>query len=389
MNAAIGQQLTEAAVPDPRPPRRHRRRRVIITVALVLALAAGGTAAGLTASLNQRPAASSGVQDNGAPTATAPVTRRTLASQRNVAGTLGYAGSYTILGQGGGTITWLPSAGQVIRQGQELYGLNGSPVILLYGSIPAYRTLAEGTTASDVTGADVRQLNRDLVALGYASRADLDPNSDQFTWATKAGIEKLQQHFGLKQSGELSLGQVVFLPTAARVTDVTATLGGQAGGPVFKATSTTPQVSVNLDASLQAQVKTGDRVSITLPNGQVTPGVVTSVGTVATTGSGSGSGSSGAATVPVTISPLMPSSGRIDQASVQVAITAATVHDALVVPVNALLALASGGFAVEVAGPNGRHALVPVTTGLFDDTDGLVQVTGNLTPGQRVVVPAS
>jgi Putative peptidoglycan binding domain len=387
VNAAIDQQLTGAEVPEPQPARHHRRRKVIITVALALALGAGGTAAGLTASSNQRPAAS-GVQDNGAATSTVPVARRTLSSQRSVAGTLGYAGSYTILGQGGGTITWLPSAGQVIRQGQQLYGLNGSPVILLYGSIPAYRTLAEGKTASDVTGADVQQLNRDLVALGYASRADIDPNSDEFTWATKAAIQKLQKHLGVKQSGELSLGQVVFLPTPARVTDVTATLGGQAGGPVFKATSTTPQVNVNLDASLQSQVKAGDRVSITLPTGQVISGVITSVGTVAATGSGSGS--SGNATVPVTISPeKMPSGSHLDQASVQAAITAATVRDALVVPVNALLALASGGFAVEVAGANGKHVLVPVTTGLFDDSDGLVQVTGNLTPGQRVVVPAS
>lgn len=192
----------------------------------------------------------------------------------------------------------------------------------------------------------------------------------------------------MKQSGELSLGQVVFLPTAARVTDVTAIRGGQAGGPVFKATSTTPQVNVNLDASLQSQVKAGDRVSITLPTGQVIPGVITSVGTVATTGSGSGS--SGNATVPVTISPKrMPSGSHLDQASVQVAITAATVRDALVVPVNALLALGSGGFVVEVVGANGKHVLVTVTTGLFDDSDGLVQVTGNLTPGQRVVVPSS
>ena len=385
MNAATDQQLTEAEVPDPQPPRQHRHRKVIVTGALALALGAGGTAAGLTASLNQRPAAS-GVQDNGAVTSTVPVARRTLSSQRSVAGTLGYAGSYTILGQGGGAITWLPSAGRVIRQGQQLYGLNGSPVILLYGSIPAYRTLAEGNTASDVTGADVRQLNRDLVALGYASRADLDPNSDEFTWATKAAIQKLQEHLGVKQSGELSLGQVVFLPTAARVTDVTAILGGQAGGPVFKATSTRPQVSVNLDASLQSQVKAGDRVTITLPTGQVIPGVITSVGTVAT----SGSGSSGNATVPVTVSPVkMSSASRLDHASVQVAITAATVRDALVVPVNSLLALASGGFAVEVVGANGKHVLVPVTTGLFDDNDGLVQVTGNLTPGQRVVVPSS
>jgi hypothetical protein len=337
--------------------------------------------------VDQRPAAS-GVKDNGAATATMPVARHTLSSQRSVAGTLGYAGSYTILGQGGGTITWLPSAGQVIRQGQQLYGLNGSPVILLYGSIPAYRTLAEGTTASDVTGADVKQLNRDLVALGYASRTDLDPNSDEFTWATKAAIQNLQKHLGVKQSGELSLGQVAFLPTPARVTDVTANLGGQAGGPVFKATSTTPQVSVNLDASVQSQVKAGDHVAITLPTGQVIPGVITSVGTVAT--AGSGSGSSGDATVPVTISPeRMPSASHLDQASVQVAITTATVRDALVVPVNALLALAGGGFAVEVVGANGKHVLVPVTTGLFDDNDGVVQVTGNLTPGQRVVVPSS
>src|SRR5215471_20175711 len=100
MNAATDQQPTETEIPDPRPP-RHRRRKVIVTVAVTLALAAAGTAAGLTASLNQRPAASSGVQDNGAATATVPVTRQTLSSQRNVAGTLGYAGSYTILGQGG------------------------------------------------------------------------------------------------------------------------------------------------------------------------------------------------------------------------------------------------------------------------------------------------
>jgi hypothetical protein len=155
---------------------------------------------------------------------------------------------------------------------------------------------------------------------------------------------------------------------------------------VFKATSITPQVNVNLDASLQSQVKAGDRVSITLPAGQVIPGVITSVGTVAVTGSGS----SGTATVPVTISPeRMPSGGHLDQASVQVAITAATVRDALVVPVNALLALASGGYAVEVAEANGKHVLIPVMTGLFDDSSGLVQVTGNLTPALHVVVPSS
>ena len=72
-----------------------------------------------------------------------------------------------------------------------------------------------------------------------------------------------------------------------------------------------------------------------------------------------------------------------------VSITTESVEDALAVPVDALLALAGGGYAVEVA--EGRvHRLAAVTLGLFDDADGLVQVSGRgLSAGQRVVVPAT
>jgi hypothetical protein len=66
------------------------------------------------------------------------------------------------------------------------------------------------------------------------------------------------------------------------------------------------------------------------------------------------------------------------------------VKDALVVPVNALLALAGGGYAIEEVRPGGVHRLVPVDLGLVDDAAGLVQVTGSgVRAGQRVVVPAS
>jgi hypothetical protein len=42
-----------------------------------------------------------------------------------------------------------------------------------------------------------------------------------------------------------------------------------------------------------------------------------------------------------------------------------------------------------VVGRNGTHDLVSVSLGLFDDADGLVQVTGSrLSAGQHVVVPA-
>lgn len=325
---------------------------------------------------------------NAADAATATVARRSLSARTSLNGTLGYAGDYAVAGSSHGTITWLPAVGQVIHQGEVLYRVDGKPVVLLYGSTPVYRALAQGNTAADVSGADVAQLNRDLVALGYASRDDLDPSSDEFSWATKVAVKALQKHLGVTQTGQLDLGQVVFLPTAARVTSLPATLGGPAGGPVLKASSTSRQVTVNLDAAQQSQIKVGDRVTITLPNGRATPGRVTSVGKVA---SAPAAGSGSSPTVEVDVTPTdAAATGTLDKAPVQVEVVTATAPGALVVPVNALLALAGGGYAVEVVAPDGTHRLVPVSLGLFDDAAGMVQVTGSeLAAGQHVVVPAS
>ena len=378
-------------------PRRRSRRWLGWAVLVVVLISAGGyvertNPGGVSFGhpLGVPRHRSSGGSDNGAATSLYTVSRRTLSVTTPVNGTLGYAGSYPVLGALHGTITWLPAAGQVISQGQVLYRVDGYPVVLLYGSTPVYRTLAEGATAADVTGQDLAELNHDLVALGYVDKSDVDSAWNEFGWATKAGIQALQEHLGVEQTGTLSPGQVVFLPTAARVTSLSAQLGGPAGGPIMTATSTTRQVSVNLDADQQSQVKAGDQVTITLPDNSTTPGVVSSVGTVATTPASNGSGNS-TPTVAVHVKPSRPAdTGRLDQAPVQVAITTATVHNTLVVPVNALLALADGGYAVEAVNGDGTHRLVPVTPGLFDDAAELVQVTGaGLAAGQHVVVPAS
>jgi hypothetical protein len=302
--------------------------------------------------------------------------------------------------------------GQVVSQGQSLYSVDGSPVVLLYGSTPAYRALSEA-----MSGTDVEELNANLVELGYATSGELDPSSNYFSGGTASALEQLQATLGVDQTGRLALGQVVFLPSAARVTTVSATLGApaQAGATVLEATSTTREVMVPLDATQQSYVKAGDDVTITLPDKQTTPGVVWSVGTVATasssgssgggSGSGSsssgsssstpgssasGSGSSGTPTIEVDVIPTdAAATGSLDQAPVQVSITTASVDNAFVVPVDALLAQSNGRYAVEVVGRNGAHDLVSVSLGLFDDGDGLVQVTGSrLVAGQRVVVPA-
>jgi multidrug efflux pump subunit AcrA (membrane-fusion protein) len=332
--------------------------------------------------------ATSQAQGTPAP-ATAAVTRQDLAATTPVTATLGYAGSYPVTGHGGGTLTWLPPAGQVIRQGQVLYRTgNGSPVVLLYGSVPDWRALDEG-----VAGQDVTQLNRDLVDLGCAGRADIAAAGwDYYSWETASAVQRLEERLGpanppASPPGSLSLGQVVFEPAALRVSQVTGSLGGPASGPVLAATSDRHVVTIPLDASQQNEVKAGDQVTVTLPDGTTTPGAVSSVGTVATTTPGQQGVTT---TIPVQVTLTDPqAAGTLDQAPVTVNITTATAKNVLVVPVDALLAQSSGRYVVEVVGPGNTRRWVPVTPGIFDDADGLVQVTGALTPGQRVVVPAS
>ena len=179
--------------------------------------------------------------------ATQAVVREDLSATTPVSATLGYAGSYPVTGPGGGTLTWLPRAGQVIGQGQVAYRVdNGSPVVLLYGGVPAWRNLGEG-----LTGADVSQLNHDLVALGDAARSEISAAGwDYFSWETAYGVQQLEEHLGVSSPpGSLSLGQVVFEPEAIRVSQVTGRLGGPAAGPVLAATSDRHQVSIPLDAS--------------------------------------------------------------------------------------------------------------------------------------------
>jgi hypothetical protein len=322
-----------------------------------------------------------GAANTAAPTGLYTVSREDLSSQTQVSATLGYAGSYAIVNQAQGTLTALPAVGQVVSQGQVLYRVNGNPVALLYGPTPAYRSLSEG-----MTGTDVGELNADLVALGYATSTEIPSGADDFTVSTREGVEKLQAALGETQSGTVSLGQAVFVPTAVRATSVPATLGGDAqpGQQVLSATSTTRQVSIALSASEQSEMNVGDKVTITLPNNQTTPGVISSVGTVATAGQNGGS-----PTITVVVNPTDPAAtGSWDQAPVNVTITTGSVHNVLVVPVDALLAQPGGGYAVEAVGANSLHHLVPVVLGLFDDAEGLVQVSGTgLVVGQRVVVP--
>jgi len=283
------------------------------------------------------------------------------------------------------TFTALPSIGEVISRGQSVYSLDRDPVPLFYGSVAPYRALYLGVS----DGPDVTELEENLIALGFEHGSA----SDQFTYGTEADVKAWQASLGEAENGVVALGDVVVEPGPIEVDTVPVSTGAAAspGTAVLTATSTTREVTIDLDADQQSEVKVGDPVSVTLPDNDVTPGVVSSVGTVATSppssSSTTGGGSSPTITVEVTLTDP-GATGDLDQAPVTVAITNASVSNAFVVPVDALLALSSGGYALEVIGSNGVHQFEAVNLGLFDDADGLVQVSGpGVAVGQKIVVP--
>jgi Putative peptidoglycan binding domain len=392
MSTATHQQTSSGAAlaPSDGDERGQKKRRRVAAIMAVLVVVAAVVAVVVADPFAGGGGAPGGLADNADPTSVTTVTQGDLTQQTQVSATLGYSGTYEVVNQAQGTLTSLPSIGQVVSEGKVLYDVNGSPVLLLYGTTPAYRTLSEGATDSATSGADVENLNYDLVALGYLSGADNASDPSDFTAYTKEGVEELQKALGVTQNGIVTLGQVVFLPTAARITGLgtNAVLGGSAqpGSQILTATSTTRIVTVDLQADQEGELAVGDKVSITLPSGQSTPGTVTSVGTVATTAQGASS-----PTITVLVAPDDPTAtGNLDQASVEVSITTNSAKNAFIVPVDALLALANGGYAIEVIGAKGVHTLESVTTGLFDDADGTVQVSGpGVAAGQRIVIPST
>jgi hypothetical protein len=348
---------------------------VLTGAAVVVAVAATGGVVVLSGG-EQATAAAQAASAN-----TATVQKGKLSAAVSQDGTLTYrarpdGSPFSAINHARGTYTELPEVGDEVGCGGVLYRVDDRPVLLLCGTVPAYRALRVGDA-----GQDVRQLNRNLHVRGAG---------DAFTTKTQKALKALQRRRGAHVTGALALGDAVFLPEAVRIAKVAGQLGGSAqpGAQALNATSDTLHVQVNLDPSDQGQVKRGDRAQITLPGNTTVTGKVDGFGRVAEAPAGQG-GSAADATIPTYIRLDDPSKARgLDKAPVGVDITTAGVDSALSVPVTALVGKSGGGFAVEVVRARERRDLVAVRVGLFDTADGRVQVEGDLREGDRVAVPS-
>lgn len=368
----------------------------------------------------------------------------------------------------GGTITWLPEVGATLQQGDAVARVDEVPVILLYGDLPAYRTLKYGTD-----GADVTQLETALVALGYdpdgsvtideefdyqtylmvldwqeamgldddgrvdqadivivpgpvtvgtlsanvgdsvqgttrigtargdsggsegadveqleaaLSRLGFDPGTVDgvYTTETQAAVLAWQAAVGADTDGVVDLGEVVFRPGTVRISENTLSVGDNVAGgaAVLGASSDQVQVTVALPADQQDLLTVDDRVTVVLPDGTEAGGTVTFVDSVATRNSQS---MEVTFKVIVALDDVTVAAG-LDQAPVDIEVVTDSRAGVMAVPVTALLALAEGGYAVEVDDGSGNTRLVPVDPGMY--ADNLVEITASgLQPGDLVVVP--
>lgn len=369
-----------------------RRRAALLAAAGLVLAGAGGMATGvLPAAAGLGGASSSDSPEGsgiatGASIETADVERRTIEVDREYDGTLGYEGSLAVSAGSPGTVTWLPDLGAVIERGDRLYELDGTiRPRLLYGARPMWRTLEPGMS----DGVDIQQLERNLLALGYADdRMTVDRHWGH--WTTNA-VKAWQKASNLPVDKAIDGTDAIFLPGAIRVTDLQAQLGSMAGpgAPILQGSSATRVITIDLAADDADQLAPGTAVSIELPDGSVVDGHVRSIGTVATAGEDTGlpGGGGDTPTLPVTVDLDDPDAvAAYDQAPVTVSAVVDTREDVLVVPVTAIVALLEGGYAVEVVQDDGSRRYVAVDLGLFDGGD--VQISGDVAEGDTVVVPS-
>jgi peptidoglycan hydrolase-like protein with peptidoglycan-binding domain len=307
-------------------------------------------------------------------TARATVERRDLVRRDSFDGTLGYADARVLGSMRGGTVTALAPEGAIVKRGEVLYSVDAARTYLFYGARPAWRRLARGDE-----GRDVRQLERNLDALGYEVAVDGDFDDD-----TADAVRAWEEARGVAEDGVVELGEIVFLPGPRRMGAHALEPGApvQPGAELAETTSTGRVVTVQLEASRQTLVAAGDAVTVELPDGRTVGGRIAQVGTVAEPPENPEEGGEPTVSVEITLS---GPSGRLDQAPVEVHVESERRDEVLAVPVSALLALLGGGYALEVV-DEAATRLVAVETGLF--ANGYVQVSGpGLRAGDRVVVP--
>ncbi|NYI40060.1 peptidoglycan-binding protein [Demequina lutea] len=312
------------------------------------------------------------------------------------AGTLGYGTAVGVVTRGSGVLTSVPAVGTDLKRGQVAFSIDEQPVALMYGDLPAWRTLSTASTP----GPDILQLETNLAALGYGTNMTVD---DTFTAVTAANLKAFETAIGESNpDGILDPGEVVFSQGPIRVDSVltrgttvsagtsvvTAALLEHAQDTVTNdvvttATTPTQAVTFTIPTTDQGTFKVGDSVQVVQADSSTAAGTVSTLSEIPRR---NGSGPNASLVLDVTVAITTVPAGGLIEGPANVDVTNSVQKGLTMVPLRALVALEGGGFAVSVVGSTGASSYVAVQTGVFQD--GWVQVTGKVSPGDKVQVPA-
>jgi hypothetical protein len=355
-----------------------RRGAVVVGTAAAVTMGLGVAGASYVSSIGDSEASAQEPTDTTPPAETATVQRTDLVRTQEVDGTLTYGERSELTASGGGTLTALPAEGSVIERGGVLWYVDGhAGPVLLYGDLPMWRDLSN----SSDDGPDIRQLEENLVALGFADPAEMTVD-EEFTWATAEAVERWQESVGLDDTGEVSRDDIIFSDGPVRIASQLLREGAPAEGGVVEVTGTTRRVHVDLDASDAGLVSQGAPVEVELADGTTVEGTIAEIATTAEVQEGQdGQGSTTTLDVEIDVAGDVQA---LDESPVEVSLVSSRAEGVLAVPVQALLALAEGGYAVERVNSDGTTTLVPVELGTF--ADDLVEVSGELAENDEVAL---
>ncbi|WP_053207430.1 peptidoglycan-binding protein [Jiangella muralis] len=347
-------------------PRRGRAKLVWLALGVIGVAGAGGAYWYLT-----RDDGGEAADAATGPATTAEVVRDTIAATETWSGTLGHGDALGIPAAQG-TLTRVAAADTEVTRGTELFRLDERPVTALLGVIPMYRDLGSGDE-----GIDVEQLEANLEALGY----DGFTADDEYTDNTAEAVEEWQEDIGAEETGTVARSDVVFLPEGGRVGTVYGDLGAPVtpGSPVLDVTGTDQVATLEVDVADRDLLAVGTAVTVVLPGGAETTGTVTAATVVEAPPAGGAPGEEEAsaedAVVEVEVALAEPVDAALAGSPVDVVRPVDERPDVLVVPVTALLAIAGGGYGLELIAADGTTSVVPVELGLF--ADGRVEIVGD------------
>ncbi|MFT3875259.1 MAG: peptidoglycan-binding protein [Propioniciclava sp.] len=313
---------------------------------------------------------------------TAAVERVTLTSQVRLSAQLGY-GDPVALPERDGMITALPAPAAVVGRGEQVYEVDGASVVLFQGARPFWRELS--VDAPD--GADVRQLQENLAALGWFKGRV----TGRFQASTQRAVRAWQKSLGLEQTGVFSPSSVVVAASPRiRIAQVTARLGERGVSPATY-TETTVRANARLTEAQARDLVAGTAVTVVLNDGtqvEARLSVIDPGGHPDATGE---STTNPSATVDIPDQQAVSSAGST---AVRVVVSGGEQPPTLVVPAASLLASAGDGYAVEVERGDG-FVRTPVAIGLVADARVQVLASGSeveggegpvLAEGDRVVL---